>query len=125
MPAEQIDWLRAPSQSARSKRLPIPPVYPLLGRGEEGAGDDERQSNRLGFLFEPRGDVDGVAENRELEPRLVADRPAERLAGVQADAELDRSVSTCHLRIVRPLAWRTGEQSAGAAQRAPRVVRAW
>src|SRR5205085_4570699 len=37
--AEQIDWLRAPSQSAHSKRLPIPPVYRLPGRREEGAGE--------------------------------------------------------------------------------------
>jgi hypothetical protein len=61
-----------------------------------------------------------VAENRELEPRLVADRPAERLAGVQADAELDRPVAPRRLRIARPLAWRTSEQGVGAAQRAPR-----
>jgi hypothetical protein len=59
--AEQIDWLRAPSQSARSMLLPIQPIHRLPGRREEGAGDDERQPNRLRFLFKPRGDVDGVA----------------------------------------------------------------
>src|ERR1700687_3596966 len=39
--AEQIDWLRAPSQSARSKLQPVPPIHRRLpGRREEGAGDD-------------------------------------------------------------------------------------
>jgi hypothetical protein len=61
MRAEQIDWLRAPSQSPRSKLLPIRPIHPFPGRREEGAGDHERQPNRLRFLLKPRGDVHGVA----------------------------------------------------------------
>src|SRR5205085_11512181 len=64
--------------AANSPGLPSP--RPPRGRRRR----DERQPNRLRFLFEPGRDVDGVAENRELEPRLVADCPAERLASVQA-----------------------------------------
>jgi hypothetical protein len=58
--AEQIDCLRAPSQSARSKLLPTP-IDRLSGRREEGARDNEGQPNRLRLLFKPRRDVDGVA----------------------------------------------------------------
>jgi len=55
--AEQIDGPRAPSQSARSKWLPLPTIHRLPGRSKEVAGDDEPQPNRLRFLFKPRCDV--------------------------------------------------------------------
>ena len=63
------------------------PALFLARRDDRFARREERRVDDFRRLLDARGDVDGFAEDREFEPRLVADDAAEHFAPMNADAD--------------------------------------
>ena len=60
-------------------------------------------TQRLGQRLETSGDVDRVADHRELRMALIADRAGDGHAGVDADPEADRLDQRMSQRLVEAL----------------------
>ena len=60
-------------------------------------------ANRLGQVLETSGDIDRIADHRELRMALIADGAGDGHAGVDADAEADRLDQRMSQRAVQPL----------------------
>ena len=71
-------------------------------RGLGGCLADQYLCRRDGVRFEPRGEIDRVADRRVFGPPFGADVADRRLAGVQADA--DRNLCQTLARQARPSA---------------------